>query len=311
MNSGLIYPERLNFEVPHFLRVAWVNDRAHEVWADRLQSIVRTWNELEWLSVSSRIRDCALVQISRVNYEAFIKRLEHCGLKAEPVDHDGSEIPAGKAKALRVIVGKPQLIPTFQKLLKNENHDEIGRLLGYPDCCRKAFIHRCVTENFLDPTWLMAADQLEDEDSAVQLVKIEKGPVVNMLLRSIGIRPVPHLPCSFVCPASVRFGKQLLECGAVSGYQAEVGLLEQILSWPIEWSALHGIAEIKTPVLKISTKTEATAKKFIVHLKGSGYPEEGAQGLGFPYRMPERMFTTGSPSFQRALNIVQIQPLAK
>ena len=33
-------------------------------------------------------------------------------------------------------------------------------------------------------------------------------------------------------------------------------LLHEVLSWPAEWTALHGIAELKTPVLKLATATE-------------------------------------------------------
>ena len=60
--------------------------------------------------------------------------------------------------------------------------------------------------------------------------------------------------------------------------------LEEILSWPASWSALHGIAEVKTPVLKASTRTDATAHEFIVRRHGPRLPAEAVAGLGFPFR---------------------------
>lgn len=77
--------------------------------------------------------------------------------------------------------------------------------------------------------------------------------------------------------------------------------LENILSWPVSWSTLHGIAEIKTPVCKIICNTDATATKYTLRLRGTRYPEEGAQGLGFPFRQPKRLALSDSKGFERGL----------
>jgi hypothetical protein len=76
-----------------------------------------------------------------------------------------------------------------------------------------------------------------------------------------------------------------------------------VLSWPVEWSGLHGIAEIKTPVLKISARTDATAEKYTVRWSGTGYPDEGATGLRFPYRAPARKPMAEGRRFRRALEV--------
>lgn len=52
----------------------------------------------------------------------------------------------------------------------------------------------------------------------------------------------------------------------------------------MEWSALHGIAEIRTPIAKAVTRTDATAQKRVVCRRGRGYPAEGARGVVFPFR---------------------------
>ena len=57
--------------------------------------------------------------------------------------------------------------------------------------------------------------------------------------------------------------------------------IEEILSWPASWSALHGIAEVKTPVLKVSTRTDATAHEFVVRRHGRGMPAEAAPAWSF------------------------------
>ncbi len=89
--------------------------------------------------------------------------------------------------------------------------------------------------------------------------------------------------------------------GSTAGYEEEMEWLLEILSWPLEWSCLHGIAEIKTPVLKVSTTTDATASKYVVRVQGDRYPAEGSQGLNFPYRLSQPPLVTQSRGFQRGL----------
>ena len=74
--------------------------------------------------------------------------------------------------------------------------------------------------------------------------------------------------------------------------------IEEILNWPASWSALHGIAQVKTPVLKVSTRTDATAHEFVVRRPGRRMPDEAAAGLVFPFRTPERPGVTHSMAFR-------------
>jgi hypothetical protein len=74
----------------------------------------------------------------------------------------------------------------------------------------------------------------------------------------------------------------------------------------VRYSALHGIAEVKSPVMKISTRTDATAGESIVEWEGSSYPPEGAVGLHFPFRAPAKPMLTRSPGYRRGLaHVVQ------
>ena len=149
-------------------------------------------------------------------------------------------------------------------------------MLGYPDCCREFFEDVWVRQKHIDTTWQMHRN--------TKTRRTLTGP--NILLRWLGIRSVPHLPCSFDCEASDQFGAHLRGVGMHHGFEEEMRWLEDILHWPVEWSALHGIAEIKTPVLKISTRTDATADKLVIQREGKA-PPEGARGERFPYVQSE------------------------
>jgi hypothetical protein len=118
----------------------------------------------------------------------------------------------------------------------------------------------------------------------------------------VGARAVPHLPCRFDCPATVEFADRLMAVGRACGYGEEMDWLLEVLSWPVEWSALHGIAEIKTPVLKVSTRTDATTRRYTVRRRGESYPAEGAHGLAFPFQAPVKLLLSETRGFQRGID---------
>jgi SAM-dependent methyltransferase len=69
------------------------------------------------------------------------------------------------------------------------------------------------------------------------------------------------------------------------GYRGGVIAGREVLSWPAEWSALHGIAEIRTPVFKLAVDTDATATSCVVRVRGSLWPDGAARGLRYPYTL--------------------------
>jgi hypothetical protein len=82
----------------------------------------------------------------------------------------------------------------------------------------------------------------------------------------------------------------------------------EILDWPVQWSALHGIAEIKTPVLKVSARTDATPVDYVVRRPGRARPREGARGLGFPYGRVRSRRLSESSGYKRGLEAEVAQP---
>ena len=138
----------------------------------------------------------------------------------------------------------------------------------------------------------MAANTVVPKDKLVVL-ESRGAQLANILWRWLGVRAVPHLPCRFDCGETIQFAERLLLVAERAGFTDEVNWIREILSWPVEWSALHGIAEVKTPILRLSTRTDATASKYVIRWTGTSYPQDGATGLRFPYRGPARLVTVG------------------
>lgn len=303
----------LGFWLPDFTRISWVSDAAEAAWAPRLARIDRAWKEVEWLSVQAGLRPCA---VRHVQPEEFVEeghRGARAGLGGLPVAieaaRDGYTTTAVRARlgdpyVFRVVVGSPKAVAAFGDAFAASDDREIGRLLGFPPCCHAFFKEVWVDQGLVDTTWPMAANAVmpADGDRSIQV----DGPwEANILWRWMGVRAVPHLPCSFRCQASVALAKGLMQVGTGSGYAEEMGWISEILSWPAEWSALHGIAEIKTPILRVSARTDATAVKYTVQRVApeAAYPDDGATGVRFPYRQAPVSFTA-SENFRRGLDHV-------
>jgi SAM-dependent methyltransferase len=307
--------ERLPFVLPEFSRQAWVGELARSVWEPRIARVMRAWLDIEWLSVAARMRDCGLMWTPLNLLPALIPMWETAGLSAIQLQiadsHFGGNAEAPPASAVGLVcvaVGALEKVAELREAWAAADHDAVGTLLGYPSCCRLFFREVWAGQHCLDTTWAMA--EHTSRGARNQTIRIElpeeTPPLANILWRWIGVRATPHLPCRFDCGPSIEFARNLLKIGRKVGYGDEIDWTEEILKWPVEWSALHGIAEVKSPLMKLSTRTDATSAKCVVQWTGTSYPAEGAIGLQFPYRLPTKPMLTQSRAYQRGLaNSVQ------
>lgn len=302
--------ERLDFNLHDFTRLSWTSDPAREVWEPRIQRIIRAWFEIEWLAVASGLRMCSLTAATPEDFITRAANWAHHGLSGLPLEIQGinlytySNVPQkaepGKPFAFRIVVGAPEHVAAFQEAYSANDDRGIGQLLGYPSCCQGFFQDVWVEQGLGDTTWSMGIASL-DHRNGTHDIELSSPPETNILWRWMGVRAVSHLPCSFNCESTVVLGQQLVDLGREAGYVDEMEWLTEILSWPVEWSGLHGIAEIKTPILTAVTRTDATPSKYTLRRLGTSYPEEGAQGVVFPYQAPDRFSVSDSTSFQRGI----------
>ena len=304
--------DRLTHVLPDFTRISWVGDRARSVWEPRIQRIGLAWSEIEWRSVIAGIRKCALTSVPADQLVPRSSAWAGHGLSTMPVAMAGvmssyastwASPRAGEPFEYRVASGAFADVATLKQAMDSGDDSTMGRLLGFPACCIAFFRKTWVQDACVDTTWAMAAASGSVSEDGRQ-IEIDPGSPfqANILWRWMGVRAVPHLPCSFACQSTVELANTLMDLGREIGYGAETDWIEEILSWPVSWSALHGIGEVKTPILKASTRTDATAHEFIVRRRGRRTPEEAATGLTFPFRSPERHEVSHSMSFRRGLD---------
>jgi len=249
----------------------WLDVEDGHKWQEVISDIKKRWREVEWRSVAVGIRPCALMTISASDLPSYSQAVADEGLTLIPLErlavNDGYasrliRAPQSERGPLFCVVTKTCRSSEFLSYWAEQSHREIGRLLGYPLCCIEFFDRTWPV--FTDPTWAMAHNSPDCEFSRDGLACTGRGAwQANTMLRWIGVRAVPHLPCSFDCQRTVAFANQLSDVLEPTTTKL---LLEEMLSWPIEWTSFAGMAEIRTAGLEIRTSTDIFVKKGAVRV---------------------------------------------
>ena len=273
---------RLDYRLPERTRVQWVSGKTRDAWEPRLAATVEALHDMEVKSVAAGMRRACILPIDPYDLPAKAAELLAMGIGVLPLHRAGDAV---------ISINPPAddepwnyLVLAYREVNVATLDDRtIGELLGYPQCCIDFFCRTWSGQGYIDTTWPMAIGTPSWREVAPRTIELEPYPQCNILGRWYGLKPVPHLPCSFRCEATKKMGEEWAEFGRSLGYEAEMDTLAEMSSWPVEWSALHGMAEIKTPVLRVMATTDATGDKYVVRVKGERYPDEGATGLSFPW----------------------------
>lgn len=286
--------KRLNFVLPPFVRMAWVSGQAQAIWQPRLLWIRQAWQAIEVASVKAGIRLCAQVETPAWGAAHLASRAKKYGLAliwlSPPLQTATTSTKPGP-QPIQAVLASPEHAAQFHAAWDTGNWQDMGRLLGYPACCVNFFVKQAA-QGYQDSLWHIAQNTsktLSDGTSASTLeensyCELENEPRTNILLAGIGVRPIFHTPCAFNCQTSITLSDKFTQLGHELGFRQEIEYLRDSCAWPVEWTALHGIAEIKNPVFKISTATDATAYKYTLRLSSAVFPEVGGSGIHFPYQ---------------------------
>jgi hypothetical protein len=180
--------------LPDFTRYQWASITEKEWFEPLISSASNAFLELERLSVVEGIRKAAW---QFVNYDEMIPLCEWAhkhDLLVLPIhnasvgsSYSSSGGQTGSYNAYRVVITRPE---HYKEVLPFEGDHHIGDMLGFPACCREAFRNTWAKDS-VDTTW----EQMHGLTSL--------SPYASTLLRWMGIRFVPHLPCKYNCDESI------------------------------------------------------------------------------------------------------------
>ena len=282
--------EILPFRLHKFQRISWASHPARELWEPRLQRIEAALSEtVDEISKAGIYK----VRLSRIYYhqvEPLRRKVAQQGLEVFRIDRPVDEVSAlfpspfpEDDKRVFVLVGNSSSVQSAVVALEDGDLHAFHHSFGLPRCCTN-FVGDLKESPFADPTWPMAVQSASHLIEAGD-IKFEGRPETNFLLSRIGLSLLRHVPCSLNCESSIKIAENVTAILIESGFETEANWIGECLSWPCSWSALHGIAEVKTPLFKLIYDTDATAERLAMHQMGRGYPDSASAGVGFPYRL--------------------------
>jgi hypothetical protein len=244
----------VGWTAPAFCRSSWASETARALWEPRFRAARTACEDLAVLQVADGARGTVAVirpaSLARMTALAAERGVALHSLDAAPAT--AHAVAAGRLGRLLVAIGGGEA-PAADPI---------------EDC------------DDMDPVWRLAGAAGADE------VAVEGGWAANPLLAPVGLLVQPLWPSSFDCPDAAACGTALVAAAARHDRAEAIGWLHEALSWPVAWSALHGIAETKTPVFRFIRNTPPTPGKLSVRREGGAMPEASARGLGFPFAAP-------------------------
>lgn len=289
-----------NVSIPNFHRISWVSNPARSVWQPRIQAIVKARPQIFAHAIRAGLYSCALLQLSETEINECEEWLK---------DFDDLRIMRLKknglfgnccAKHFHIVIGGSNIVNRFALAWQNNELATIAEFLGIKECC-VAFQRTIHLKLGLTNPILAQAVNSTDAKIENGIIHQQSPGILNTFLNSLRILPLSHTPCSIHCYNSRNLADAWLRTARNNGFTDEVNNLEKLLSCPMEWSALHGIAEIKLPILKIATNTDTTAGTYRIQIHSEAYPEEGIVGINFPFKRPNFAAISDSKRFKKGL----------
>lgn len=226
------------------------------------------FNKAEILSVKEGLRPAALVQFNRMEIDKALTNVFEENLVFVPT-YNASSSTSGFSHTAKVAdendinsiihgvvardnnTAKELRRQILNKINRIPSHKEIGKLLGYPNCCIEKFLEY---DNF-DPIY--------------EITKFSSQPFNPLLyqhLRYWGLRTIPWFPCSYNCEESSRLSKSWVDL-MESIDEISTNKLIDILSQPCTWSNLYSQIIVKHPYFMGYATSYHTKKELSINFQ--------------------------------------------
>lgn len=264
-------------------RVSWVGMAAQLAWEPRLE---RMRSMLECSTVyagRSDTRGCAVRRISRTQYESLAALAAELGIGSamlpDGVLPGAVSTRSGGGRSGILITGPRDLVAAAAAAATAGDTSAFLGRLALPVCCLKHALKQPISGGLEDRVRSLAA---RGNGEATVGAAIEFHP----LLLHLGLSVFPIIPCDFSCGCAMESTDALTRIAEEAGMQEEVAWLRECSRWALSWSTLHGITEIKTPLLKLCIQSTSDPGRIQILREGNVRVPLGASGLSFPFAKP-------------------------
>ncbi len=260
--------QTLGFNLKPFARLTWTSPNARAIWQPQLVATAGARRVLMLQAVVNGVFPLVLLRLRPFQVPELLGFGLKAGLKTvvlgpTPPPIDELVFGAPNDGDLCCLAGRTSNVDRAAQAWLRGDALALAGALGRPDCCVAAATAEDPTHR---PPW-----------SAIMGKTTSDTPFSNFLLHRLGLAAGPWLPCSPDCAETLRISQTL-------GIDSD---LEKILRWPMEWTALHGIAQVLAPVFRLTYNTLSTADKHSVRRGNmASAPPETPRGLAYPYKPP-------------------------
>lgn len=265
---------------PDFTKSNWKTAESRDAWKDVLNRAKQGMKEAEWRSVldDETDRKAAIVHINNRNREKWLRRVSQHDLAYRDVMF--SEANDGYSHKFKATDRYDPTRQTYSVIAVNddvadqmeesilgsgfEHEDTVGRLLGFPKCCRDFFFDQWHNEGHIDPIYEITCntDSVEMVDGDPEHLRVvDPSAGANIMWRYFGLSFITHLPCAWDCEESIEIARDRYRIMAENGYKEAADALYQWLEAPATWSGLHSQALIKNEHFIGKSKTSLYPNK--------------------------------------------------
>ncbi|MBL6448616.1 hypothetical protein JMN32_20055 [Fulvivirga sp. 29W222] len=290
---------RLEFTMPPFRRLSWASFELKRTWEYRFTEIAVAIKKLFQSEEGQKLFPVQFHNVETHGVYQFKKILESSGLVAEVVPASSASYMLNVASTTTVrgadytcvVAGKRKAVRAFL----NDGIRNCG--LPFSKAYWDAW-QEFSEQNIRDPKWIYLADIIKEKE---QFLKVQQDIHTNYFWEDWGISLMPFRVPKLQSEEFVTLGNEILKIAQNQLTPQLYNFWLEILSWPVEWTAMHGIAELKTPLFKTSYDTLPTGEKFVIQCHSEVYPENSPSGLLFPYKHPPKKYFSESKSFTKGL----------
>jgi len=251
-------------DIPPFTTVVWRSRKAREEYEAAIEDYDRVYHKVELVLIKEGYRKCDVEHVYPETLQDQMVMMAMLGFKFRVLDfvrrYSGfahkHERPTGAQDTMifGVVAEDERYLEEYARAYHSGDHDAQGRLLGYPECCRR-FFSEVWSRGEYDPILEIARRTGVGEDGMVR-----GDPLLNVMLRYVGVRVIPFLPCSFRCRRAREFALAALELLKREDRGALLRALE-LLSMPVRWSQVNGITQVEVGDVMVIVAGGYTAER--------------------------------------------------
>jgi len=247
-----------------FATFNWRTADSRDHW-DNMEDMAVGSNEAEWLSVldDRADRKAAIIHMGRDNADQWLERVGEHGLAyrqirwTAPYDgfaHESPQVdPHDPERLSYAVIAQNEdvadkMVEAETEMAHHERHKTVGKLLGFPECCRNFFAETWYGDNMVDPMYEITcnSDNVEPIAGNKQNLRVvDPDPWNNVLYRYWGWTFLTHMPCSWDCEHSKEVAKTRGEIMADNGYRGAANDLWEWLREPMQWTSIAGQCQVK------------------------------------------------------------------